>query len=100
MRTVPADLVTRYEAAGYWTRDTIGDLLARDTIGDLLACGIAAAPDAVFQVHSDLRPWEGTFRDVDQLARRLAAGLRRRGVGPGPEVHAPQEPRGSQLGKG
>ena len=91
MRTVPADLVTRYEAAGYWTRDTIGDLLAR---------GIAAAPDAVFQVHSDLRPWEGTFRDVDQLARRLAAGLRRRGVGPGPEVHAPQEPRGSQLGKG
>jgi acyl-CoA synthetase len=74
MRTVPADLARRYEAAGYWTRDTIGDLLAR---------GVAAAPDAVFQVHSDLRPWAGTFRDVDHLARRLAAGLRRRGVGPG-----------------
>jgi acyl-CoA synthetase len=74
MRTVPADLARRYEAAGYWTRDTIGDLLAR---------GVAAAPDAVFQVHSDLRPWAGTFRDVDRQARRLAAGLRMRGVGPG-----------------
>jgi acyl-CoA synthetase (AMP-forming)/AMP-acid ligase II len=74
MRTVPADLARRYEAAGYWTRDTVGDLLAR---------GIATAPDTLFQVHSDLRPWAGTFRDVDHLARRLAAGLRTRGVGAG-----------------
>lgn len=52
MRTVPADLAERYEAAGYWTRDTIGDMLAR---------GLAAAPDTAFRVHSDTRPFDGTF---------------------------------------
>ena len=74
MRTVPADLARQYEAAGWWTRDTLGDLLAR---------GMAAAPDQEFRVHSDTRPWSGTFRDVELVARRLAAGLRERGVGPG-----------------
>jgi acyl-CoA synthetase len=74
MRTVPADLTKRYEAAGWWTRDSIGDMLTR---------GLAAAPDVEFRVHSDVRPWAGTFRDVEHTARRLAAGLRGRGVGPG-----------------
>ena len=74
MRTVSADLTRRYEAAGWWTRDTIGDMLAR---------GMAAAPDQEFRVHSEARPWSGTFRDVELVARRLAAGLRERGVGPG-----------------
>jgi len=77
MRTVPADLVQRYTAAGYWTRDTLGDMLAR---------GLAAAPGAAFRVHSDIRPFDGTFADVDRLARRLALGLRQRGVGPGDVV--------------
>jgi acyl-CoA synthetase len=74
MRTVPDDLAKRYEAEGWWTQDTIGDLLAR---------GLAAAPEAEFRVHSAARPWSGTFADVDHLARRLAAGLGQRGVGPG-----------------
>jgi acyl-CoA synthetase len=69
--------VKRYEAEGWWTSDTIGDLLAR---------GLAAAPDAEFRVHSAVRPWSGTFADVELLARRLAAGLRERGVGPGDVV--------------
>jgi acyl-CoA synthetase len=69
--------VKRYEAEGWWTRDTIGDLLAR---------GLAAAPDVEFRVHSAVRPWSGTFADVELLARRLAAGLRERGVGPGDVV--------------
>ena len=77
MRTVSADLARRYEAAGWWTRDTIGDMLAR---------GMAAAPDLEFRVHSEVRPWTGTFRDVELVARRLAAGLRQRGVGPGDVV--------------
>jgi len=77
MRTVPADLARRYAAAGYWTRDTLGDMLAR---------GLAAAPGAAFRVHSDTRPFDGTFADVDRLARRLAQGLRQRGVGPGDVV--------------
>lgn len=77
MRTVPAGLVKRYEEAGWWTRDSIGDMLAR---------GLAAAPDVEFRVHSDIRPWAGTFQDVEHAARRLAAGLRMRGVGPGDVV--------------
>src|SRR5580698_10422228 len=28
MRTIPAELVKRYEAQGWWTRDTIGDVIA------------------------------------------------------------------------
>ena len=77
MRNIPAELVKRYEAAGWWTRDTIGHVLAR---------GLQAAPDATFRVHSDVRPWAGTFADVELVARRLAAGLRERGVGPGDVV--------------
>ncbi|GAB2825182.1 AMP-binding protein [Actinocorallia aurea] len=77
MRKIPAELVRRYEAEGWWTRETIGDLLAR---------GLAAAPGAEFRVHSDVRPYTGTFAEVEDVARRLAAGLRRRGVGPGDVV--------------
>ncbi|WP_405813226.1 AMP-binding protein [Streptomyces sp. NBC_01390] len=76
-RTVPAELAKRYEAEGWWTRDTLGDLLAH---------GLAAAPDTEFRVHSAVRPWKGTFADVERVARRLAAGLRERGVGPGDVV--------------
>lgn len=77
MRRIPVELVKRYEAEGWWTQDTLGDLLAR---------GLAAAPDTVFRVHSDVRPWSGTFREVEEVARRLAGGLRERGVGPGDTV--------------
>ncbi|GAA2737352.1 AMP-binding protein [Actinocorallia aurantiaca] len=77
MRTIPPELVERYEAEGWWTEETIGDLLAR---------GLREAPDVEFRVHSAVRPWSGTFRDVELVARRLAAGLRERGVGPGDTV--------------
>ncbi|MCX4096821.1 AMP-binding protein [Nocardia sp. alder85J] len=77
MRTVPPDIVSRYEAAGWWTRDSLGDLLAR---------GLAAAPDTTFTVHSAVRPWAGTWAEVELSARRLAAGLRARGVEPGDVV--------------
>ncbi|MFD0686413.1 AMP-binding protein [Actinomadura fibrosa] len=77
MRTIPAELVERYESEGWWTGETLGDVLAR---------GLGAAPAAPFRVHSDVRPWSGTFRDVERVARRLAGGLRARGVGPGDAV--------------
>jgi acyl-CoA synthetase (AMP-forming)/AMP-acid ligase II len=77
MRQVPAELVKRYEAAGWWTRQTLGDLLAR---------GLRAAPETDFRVHSAVRPWFGTFGEVEHAARRLAGGLRSRGVGPGDVV--------------
>jgi acyl-CoA synthetase len=77
VRKIPAEQVSRYETEGWWTRDTLGDLLTR---------GLDAAPDTPFRIHSDVRPWSGTFRDVEHVARRLAGGLRARGVGPGDVV--------------
>jgi acyl-CoA synthetase len=77
MPTVPVELAKRYKREGWWTQDTTGELLAR---------GLAEAPNSQFRVHSAVRPWAGTFRDVERVARRLAAGLRARGVGPGDVV--------------
>lgn len=90
MRTIPEELAKRYEAAGWWKPETLGELLAT---------GLAAAPDAQFRVHSAVRPYEGTFRDVELLARRLAAGLRARGVGPG-DVIALQLPNWVEAAAG
>lgn len=77
MRRISDDLAKRYRAEGWWTQDTLGDLLAR---------GLAAHPGTTFCVHSTVRQWSGTYRDVELVARRLAAGLRARGVGPGDVV--------------
>ncbi|WP_024804394.1 AMP-binding protein [Nocardia sp. BMG51109] len=77
MRTVPEELRTEYENAGWWRRETLGDVLVR---------GLAAAPGAEFRVHSEVRPWSGSCAEVERTARRLAAGLRARGVGPGDAI--------------
>jgi acyl-CoA synthetase len=74
MRNIPAELAERYIAEGWWTQETLGDLVAG---------GLQANPTTTFHVHSAVRPFAGTFRDVEIQARRLAAGLRSRGVGPG-----------------
>lgn len=74
MRNVPIELAQQYERDGWWTQDTVGQLLAR---------GLEAHSGVRFQVHSSTRPWLGTVSDVEQTARRLAAGLKARGVGPG-----------------
>ncbi|MEU5343728.1 AMP-binding protein [Streptomyces sp. NPDC020766] len=77
LRTIPPELAQRYEATGLWTRETLGELLTER---------LRACPDAEFRVHSRVRPWSGTFGDVERTARRLAAGLRERGVGPGDTI--------------
>ncbi|MFL6083571.1 MAG: AMP-binding protein [Mycobacterium sp.] len=74
MRKIPIELTKRYEHEGWWTNETLGGLVAR---------GLRANPDTGFVVHSAVRPFTSTFRDVELEARRLAAGLRARGVGPG-----------------
>lgn len=76
-RRIPAELTERYVAEGWWVPETLGELLAR---------GLQAAPDAGFWVHSDTRPYAGTFAEVELVARRLAAGLHARGIGPGDVV--------------
>jgi acyl-CoA synthetase len=77
MRNIPVELTKRYEEEGWWTPDTLGELLARS---------LAANPQTGFWVHSAVRPFAGTFAEVELQARRLAAGLRKRGVGPGDVV--------------
>ncbi|MDZ4270958.1 MAG: AMP-binding protein [Mycobacterium sp.] len=77
MRNIPAELIQLYQQQGWWTQETLGDLLAR---------GLRDSPDTGFCVHSAVRPYAGTFAEVERDARRLAAGLRSRGVGPGDVV--------------
>src|SRR3954465_4289718 len=76
-RPMPADLVARYRAAGWWTDATLGQTVAR---------GLEVRGAGGFSVHSKVRPWRGTFGDVDRAARRLAGSLRARGVGAGDVV--------------
>ncbi|WP_448434896.1 AMP-binding protein [Mycolicibacterium setense] len=76
-RSTRSELRDRYEADGWWTPDTLGELLAR---------ALETAPATTFRVHSGVRPYAGTFGDVEHVARRLAAGLRARGVRPGDVV--------------
>lgn len=77
VRNIPVELTKRYVEEGWWRPETIGQMLAD---------GLAAAPDVGFWVHSEVRPFAGTFADVELVARRLAAGLGQRGVGPGDVV--------------
>ncbi len=77
VRSVPEDLRRQYIAEGWWTEDTLGRMVAD---------GLAGKDRTVFEVHSQVRPWKGTFVDVDRAARVLAGSLRARGVGPGSVV--------------
>lgn len=77
MRKIPAELAKRYAEEGWWTSETLGELLGER---------LQANADAGFHVHSAVRPWSGTFADVEEKARRLAGGLCARGVGPGDVV--------------
>ncbi|HKV20167.1 MAG TPA: AMP-binding protein, partial [Mycobacterium sp.] len=77
MRKIPEELSERYKDEGWWRPETLGELIAD---------GLQANPGTGFWVHSDVRPYAGTFADVELEARRLAAGLHARGVGPGDAV--------------
>ena len=71
------DLADRYRAEGWWNDATLGA-----TVAD----GLESMAGAGFRVRSKVRPWSGTFADVDRAARSLAATLRSRGIGPGDVV--------------
>ncbi len=74
VRSIPPALSRHYEAMGWWTRETLGEILAE---------GLNKHSDKGFHVHSVVRPYTGTFADVELVARRLAAGLWARGIRPG-----------------
>lgn len=77
LRTVPPALEQRYRHEGFWTDATLGQTVAH---------GLSTMGDVEFNVYSSVRPWRGTFGEVDRAARRLAGALRSRGVGPGDVV--------------
>ncbi len=77
LRTVPAELADRYRAEGHWQGRSLGQVVAD---------GLGGMGDARFAVHSSVRPWRGTFAEVDRAARAFAASLRARGVRAGDAV--------------
>ena len=77
LRSVPEEQAQRYRNDGFWTGTTLGTMVAD---------GLATMGSTSFDVWSQVRPWSGTFADVDRAARSLATSLARRGVGPGDVV--------------
>ncbi len=77
LRSVPPELERRYVDAGWWTDDALGALVARQH---------AAHPTARVSVWSRQRPWQGTYADIDDEARRLVTLLREEGIEPGEAV--------------
>src|SRR5437764_4300953 len=76
-RSVLPDLASRYRREGFWTDESLGEVLS---------ARLAARREQTFKMRSDLRPWAGTFGDVLDGSRRVAAGLARVGVGAGDVV--------------
>ncbi|MBX9359658.1 (2,3-dihydroxybenzoyl)adenylate synthase [Streptomyces sp. WAC04114] len=70
----PKEFADRYRERGHWSGRTLGSLLRQRA---------AATPEAIAVVDGDRR-W--TYRDLDERADRLAAGLHGLGLAPGDRV--------------
>ena len=77
LREVAEEVRGRYRAEGWWPNHSVGERIAG---------ALAARRCLPFVVHSRSHPWQGTFGDVLDLARRAATGLAARGVGAGDVV--------------
>ena len=77
MREIPGDVRARYVAQGWWSGESVGQMLDS---------GPARTRDLSYPVLSESRPWAGIIADVELIARRLATGLRSRGVEAGDVV--------------
>src|SRR5689334_3006649 len=90
----PSDRVAAYRARGWWTDDTIDDLLRAQVArrGDALA--VVDAPDK--PALTDLEPRRWTWAQLDAEVERIAAVLVRAGVRPG-EVVGVQLPNIAEL---
>ena len=76
-RQVPTELVDRYVADGWWTQETLGG-----SVADWLR----AVPAATVNTWSKVRPWHGTYADVEVDARRLITLLVDAGIESGAVV--------------
>src|SRR5205807_4785841 len=77
LRTTAVELSRRYRGWGLWDDQTLGALIES---------GLRRGASSAFRVRSREHPWSGTLGDVHRLARRVAGGLRARGIGPGDVV--------------
>ena len=77
LRATAPELAARYTADGQWTDETLASVLDRS---------LRASAGLTLRVWSEQRPFHGTVGRVHELARRVAAGLRAAGVGPGDVV--------------
>lgn len=87
-RPMPDELVQRYQHEGWWVPDTLGETVSE---------GLANAGSLSFRVFSKVRPWRGTFAQIDRAARSLASSLAARGVGAG-DVVVLQLPNWAEAG--
>src|SRR5262249_57104903 len=74
---IDAARTQQYVRDGFWDDRSLGRVLAE---------GLHDASAQPFTVRSERRPYRGTLGEVDALARRVATGLRQRGIGPGDAV--------------
>lgn len=77
LRCVPHALCARYRREGLWSDDTLGRLID--------GC-VQTHPALPLRIWSEQRPITSAVAAVHEYGRRLAAGLRARGVGPGDVV--------------
>ena len=71
---------------GERARRYVGEGRGPTTSGTILGAGLVEGRDLTLVIHSDVRPWRGTFADGYDLACRVAGGLRAVGVQPGDPV--------------
>jgi acyl-CoA synthetase len=77
VRRVPPELERAYIDGGWWTEDTLGALVARQ---------LARHPASRISIWSRSRPWQGSYAEIDDEARRLVSLLQDLGVEPGDAV--------------
>ena len=77
LRSTAPELAARYLADGHWTDQTLASVLDQ---------GLRRNAELTLKVWSELRPFEGRVGRVHELARRVAPGLARHGIGPGDVV--------------
>jgi acyl-CoA synthetase len=77
VRMPKPELAAKYRAAGIWVDRTMAQELE---------AGLRRRPDLRFKVWSEVRPFDGSFAEVENRAKRLAAYFLKIGIVPGDMV--------------
>ena len=77
LRPISQELREHYLAAGWWTDETLGQLVDHS---------VRSSPEAPINIWSAETPWHGTYSDLADEGRRLVTVLRENGIQPGDVV--------------